>query len=337
MPNNRKLPMGKRMNSFFSFLCNLLIIRLKQLYRILLLAGIVRIILIVGFFFFLGVAVFIVSKNAEKVWIVTGIWVAIIFFIQSKRNDRNFLQLTIDNTTDSVYFFEYFIISIPLIVCLLINKQFLPILALIAMISFIGFIRTKRTKITLRNQSALQHYIPTYMIEWKAGIRKNFYILLMTWLLGIFFSFFTATVPVAVFLIGLIIIDFYQYNESWQMLVSSEYNEHKFLKYKIIQHIKLFSLFICPLVLLFFIFHYTRWYIIVIELVIMYVIHCFSIIFKYAYYSHDKRVTFNSILMGIGIVLGMIPVTTPLLIIFTVYLYFKAINNIKFYLHDYNQ
>jgi hypothetical protein len=226
-------------------------------------------------------------------------------------------------------------LSIPLIICLLLRRQHLTALCLVICGLGISTVKINRSKQRKTLNTRLQQYIPSGMYEWKAGVRQYLYVLIIIWLLGLFAAFFVAGIPIAMLMFGVLMFDFYKTNESWQMLLSCQKNAGKFLYFKIKQHLTLFCILILPLLIVFMIFHFEFWYIAVIEFIILLSIHIYSIVLKYAFYSHSRSVV-NPVFLTTGIVIGLIPITTPLLWLFSIYLFLKAQANLHFYLHDYN-
>lgn len=49
--------------------------------------------------------------------------------------------------------------------------------------------------------------------------------ILFVYLIGLFTSFFVGSVPVAVFILGVILMSFYEHGESAQMLIATEKNQ----------------------------------------------------------------------------------------------------------------
>jgi hypothetical protein len=223
---------------------------------------------------------------------------------------------------------------LPLFIGLSINARIPVILLAFFALIAVSFskVRLKRGKKTLN--TSLQRLIPDDMYEWKSGIRKYFYLIHVFWISGIGASFFVAGIPVSIFMLGLIISAFYEKNESWQILISFEKNPEALLLYKIRNHIFLFLIATLPLALIFMIIHFEYWYIPVIELVMFLSIHIYAIILKYAYYSHNRE-SGNTAFLIVGTLLGLIPVTTPVLWILSIFLFYKARFNLNNYLHDY--
>ena len=310
------------------------LIRWKQFYRTLWQIGVFRVAILLVFFLFLFAAVYVVSEERQKAAIICGIWICLIVYIHASRLDKIFLCINV-GFDKWIYGFEYFILSIPLMICLLLRRQWLPVLCLIFFSLGIGLLKINRKKQRRTFNTFLQQYIPSDMYEWKAGVRQNLIVLMIVWLLGLCTAFFVASVPIAMFLIGLLMTGFYQSIESWQILLSYQKNANQLLFYKIRQHSLFYTILNLPLIMLFMIFHLELWYIPVVEFIILFSIHIYSIVLKYAFYSQDRR-SVRSVLMLLGMLIGLNPLLTPALWLFTIYLFLKARINLYPYLNDYN-
>jgi hypothetical protein len=278
--------------------------------------------------------VYVASEKMQNAAWISAIWTFIIVCIHTKRQDKNFLHINMD-LNKLICSIEYVVLSIPLIICLLACRQWLPVIYLVFMVLGMGFIKInlKQQRKTLNTR--LQQYIPSGMYEWKAGTRQYFFPLIIVWILGLCISFFAAGIPVAMLIIGLLIADFYKTNESWQILLSCQKSAVKILYYKIKQHFIVYTIIHLPFFILFMIFHFELWHVFVIEFVILLSIHIFCILLKYAFYSYSKSAV-NPVFQMIGIFIGLIPLTTPLLWLFSGYLFMKTRANLYPYLNDYN-
>ncbi|MDR1403189.1 MAG: hypothetical protein LBJ60_05755 [Tannerellaceae bacterium] len=182
----------------------------------------------------------------------------------------------------------------------------------------------------------MQKLIPSDLYEWKAGVRKNLFILLAVYGLGICLVCFTVAIPVAIFITGLVVADFFIPGESWPMLLSFEKAPEKMLLYKIRRHFLLYAICNLPLIVLFILFHQDLWYIPFIEFLSLSSIHIYMITVKFACFRIDGNNHVNYALYLTGIFIGLIPVTTPFLLLISVYFFQKACTNLKPLLYDYN-
>lgn len=309
-------------------------IRIKQLYRSLAQIGLIRCFILLIILLYAGFAIYINAADIQKAYIISVCWLLIIAYLHYRRKDYDFLFLSM-GFSRLICSVEYVVLSVPLFIILLVNKQWAISILLLLCVFFTGFVRMQFKWQQKTLNTCFQKLIFDDMVEWKAGIRKYFYPITGLWILGLFTSFFIASVPIAIFFIGILVIDFYEKNESWQILISSEKSPSDFLLHKIKRHILFFCAIVLPLVLAFIIFHTAYWYIVVIEVFVLLSVHIFSVVLKYAYYSYDKK-SGNFAFLTVGIFIGLIPVTAPFLLIFSVYLFFKARYNLEYYLHDYN-
>jgi len=297
--------------------------------------GIFRALIVVAMLLFVFAAVYKTSAESDVSWYISAFWMLILLYIQMKRGDKTFLKICIPN-----YRFlnglEYLLLSLPTICCILLNINILQALSIIVVSFLIPFIDTtlKSSRKTLNTR--LQAMIPAEMFEWKAGVRTFFYAFVIVWITGFCLSFLKPAVPIAVFLIGILMFDFYQKNESFPMLLSCKTNKDKFLLHKILRHTTLFSIIIFPLIAVFIILHREIWYITVIESIVLLSIHIFSIVLKYAFYRHNQTDGSNVVMYYTGALFGLFTVTIPLLWLLSGYFYVKARKNLNFYLDDYN-
>jgi hypothetical protein len=312
----------------------ILLIRWKQLYRMLFQLGLIRLVVLLIVLFFLLAAVYTNSVWEQRANFISIIWLIMIYFINIKRKDKLFLRI-VSNHLPLICFVEYLLISLPIIICLLLHIQWQALALIVAGIICIPFIHFNWKKKNKTLNTRLQRWIPFDMYEWKASLRKYFYIILILWMIGLCTSFFVASIPIVLFVIGLLFSECYETNESWQMLLACQKSSGKFLYCKIKQHITRFSLLVLPLIIAFMIFHWELYYIVVIEFIILLSIHIYCIVLKYAFYSHDRSAV-NPVFLMVGIFVGLIPITTPLLWLFSIYFFLKAQTNLYFYLHDYN-
>lgn len=296
--------------------------------------GVFRLAFLLILYAFLLAILYKVSKDKQNAAFVSGIWAFLLASIHARRSDKRFLciNMAFDKL---IYSSEYIVLSVPLIVCLLLRRQWLLAAGLALFCLIIGCAKVNWRKQQRTWNTRLQRYIPSAMYEWKAGVRRYLVPLIAVWLSGLCLGFFVAGIPVAMLIIGILMFDFYKTNESWQMLISHQKNAGKLLLYKITQHSLLYTALNLPLILLFLIFHLEKWYIAVVLFVILLSIHIFCIVLKYAFYSHDSD-TVNPAFQATGILVGLIPLSTPLLWLFSIYLLFKAKTNLYPYLNDYD-
>ncbi|MDR3093111.1 MAG: hypothetical protein LBU62_00515, partial [Bacteroidales bacterium] len=312
----------------------IILIRWKQIYRAIVQLGALRLVFLLALCLLVLITINILSKQIQYSALLTIVWTFLILSIHKKRSDKIFLQVNM-NYDKLIFSIEYFLLSIPFIICLALRQQWVLILFLALFCFGTGFFVNVNRKKQKTLNTRLQQYIPFRMYEWKAGMRQYFFILVVVWSLGLGTAFFVASIPVAIFIMGMVICDFYKTDESWQMLLSYQKKTANLLLYKIKQHILLYFIFNLPLIISFLIFHVELWYIIVVEFVILLSIHLYCIVLKYALYSLNQASILKEIFVILGIFIGLFPFSTPVLWLFSIFLFLKAQTNLYPYLNDY--
>ena len=308
-------------------------IRFKQLVREFSGLGIFRFLFFIGLMAFLGAMVFSVLGKTPHKFFVSGIVILLVLGIHIQRRDRVFVKILTLHPF-KVYFAEYLLLSLPLVLSLACFHEWLVIIGFIFGLIIISFIDYSPKSITRNNR--LIDLIPSASFEWKAGIRKVYWPIIIIWLAGILGSFLVGVVPVSIVVLTFIIIGFYQDNESVAILISQESGAKLFLWKKIGSLQFQFTILLLPLLVLFFVFHPQIWYIPVIEYVVFSFVFIYTVLLKYAFYVPGVKTNINQTLAAFGPVSILLPLLLPLVLLLSVKFYFNAKSNLKIYLDDYN-
>lgn len=308
-------------------------IRLKQFYRGLIGIGLIRIIFFIGILAFIAFSLFLASSKYPDSFYTTGITALIILMVHTKRQDKSFLKIHFDNFK-LIFLVEYLILSSIVIAFLIFHLQWIPLLLLATIIYLIIHLDLK-TRNRSQNFRLLQ-LIPSACFEWKAGIRQTLFILMPIWVIGLFTSFFIGSVPIVLFILGVMSFSYYEKGEPYQMIIAYEMGTILFLLHKIKMQISLFSILSLPLIVVFLVFHPETWYIPIIEYFIFISLYIYLILTKYAFYEPNSKSTSAQIFGAIGALGGIIPVFLPLVWIMSIRFFFKSKENLNFYLNDFN-
>jgi len=310
-----------------------IIIRIKQLYRGLKDVGLFRLIFLLGLIGFFGFFLFTKTSEQSGCFFIVALSLLLILLIQTNRKDKRFLKSHFDNYR-VILFSEYLLLLLPLIIMLAVHLQWLPVVILVPLLLIIPAIEIKIQSKGLNTR--VQKWIPSESFEWKGGIRKNLFIIGPVWLIGLLTSFFIGSVPIAMFIIGIIIFSFYEKGEPYQMIVAFEMKTSQFLVHKVKTVILLYSAMAMPLIIAFTFFHSDNWYVPVIEYIIFVSLLVYGIFIKYAFYEPNCKSSAGQILGSIGILGGIIPFLLPVVWLLSLMLYFKSEENLNLYLNDYN-
>ncbi|NOU45663.1 MAG: hypothetical protein HOO86_01220 [Bacteroidales bacterium] len=308
-------------------------IRFKQIYRALIGLGLIRIIFLIGLFGFIVFVLFIETSKYPDSYYVTGLTALIILMVHAKRQDKLFLKTNFDNYK-RICFVEYLISVSILITFLIFHFQWIPLLLLLSALYLIIQLDLKIKKRNLNTK--LQQFIPSECFEWKGGVRQTLFILVTLWIIGFCTAFFIGSVPIVLFILGIIPFSFYEKGEPYQMILAYEMGTTQFLFHKIRMQLLLFSVLTMPLIAAFLVFHFERWYIPIAEYFIFISLYIYLILTKYAFYEPNSKSTSAQIFGTIGVFSGIIPVFLPVVWLLSIRFFFKSKENLNIYLNDYN-
>ncbi len=310
----------------------LLKIRLKQIYRGIIGIGLIRFIFLVGLVGFLGFALYIKSSDKLTSQYLSAGFLLLIMIVHFKRGDKLFLKSHFSNYK-ALMLAEYIILSIPVLCCFLIHKQWVAISQLSGLLIIINIdLKARNSNLNTK----LQELIPDDAFEWKAGIRKQFFIIVPIWIIAALTSFFIGSIPIAIFILGITILSFFEKCEPYQILLSVELSATKLLTLKVKRLLQLFSTLVIPLLVLFIVFNPDKWYIPVAEYFIFCSLLIYTIMTKYAFYEPNIKSSAAQIYVALGALGGMIPVFLPVVWLMTIFFYSKSVNKLNFFLYDYN-
>jgi len=308
-------------------------IRLKQIYRITKGIGIIRWAFLMGLFGFIAYVLFKQTGIFPNSYYSIGIYMTMIFLFQTNRNDKSFLKIHFNNYK-LILLLEYTLLLIPLLICLIYYNYWILTISVIVFTSLIINLNFKLRQKSIN--SFIQKLIPSNCFEWKSGIRKTLFVIIAFWTIGLFTSFFIGSVPVVLFILGLFPLSFYDKAEPIQMILSHEMGTNKFLFYKIKMQLTLFTILSFPLIIAFLIFHIDRWYIPIVEFIILSTTHIYLVLTKYAFYKTNSKSSGAQAFGVIGTLGIIMPVFIPLVWLLSIRFYFKSLKNLNFYLNDYN-
>ncbi len=301
--------------------------------RILKQIGFVRSIIMFGLIIFLITLLNTKLRIESSRTISFVLFATVMFFINIKRKDAEFIKLYFASYY-IVFLLDNLILSIPFIIILIYHSLWLYLFIYIIYIVIISFFHIQTNKRTVN--TLVQRHIPDANFEWKSGFRRNLVTIILLWAIGFVFSFYIASVPIVIFLLGTIILNFYEKGESVEVLLAKEYGTKEFLRDKLLSHLRDFSLFLLPLVIVFLIFHLEYYYIILAEIGVFLLLLTYSISLKYTFYEPNEKSGAMQTFMAFGILSIFVPFLLPVTVILTVIFVFRAIKNLKFYLDDFN-
>lgn len=308
-------------------------IRILQAKRALQSAGIIRTLLVIAGSVFVMLMLLKQTVIREYAILISAVQIVLLSFIQVKRKDHRFLKVNFP-LYRRLLFTEYYLLSGPLFLILLINRQWTVFGGISLALFFIPYLHY-----SLRSRYAFapfQKFIPAACFELKSGIRRVSLLLILIFLAGIIFCMYEAAVPIAIFALGLISMNFYETSEPLNLLLQPELGPKKFLMKKVKTQVTFFLIMSLPLAVLFVLLHHKLWYLISIELLALTIIQIYLVFTKYSFYFPGEKSNGAQIFIAIGVAGLFIPFLFPLLLILLIRFYFKSLSILKKYLDDFN-
>lgn len=308
-------------------------IRFKQVSRAIQGLGMLRFIFLLAVAVFIAFVLFIQTSGTPNSFYASGGYLAIIAFIHAKRLDKRFLKIHFGNFRQ-IMMMEYLLLMIPLFFCLIYHKQWIAVIAVPVLTLLLVNIDFRPRQKSLN--TALQKLIPSDCFEWKSGVRKSLYLIISLWIIGLGTSFFIGSVPIVLFLLGILPWSFYEKGEPVQMILAYEKGTTEFIIFKIKRQSSLFTILAVPLIVAFLFFHPEKWYIPVAEYIIILTTYIYVILTKYAFYQPNNKSNGAQAFELIGAIGMILPFFIPVVWLLSIRFYFKSRKNLNFYLNDYN-
>ena len=308
-------------------------IRFKQISRALEGLGLIRTIFLIGLFGFIGFALFMKTAITPDACYVIGLYLLIIIFFHLNRPDKRFAEINFTNFK-LLFLIEYLLFMLPLFICLIYHMHLTLVLSVVVFTLLIVNLDFKLKRKSLN--TFIQKLIPSDCFEWKGGVRKTLALIVPLWFIGLGTSFFVGSVPVVIFILGILPLSFYEKGEPIQMILAFEMGTNRFLMHKIKMQIVLFTILSIPLIVSFIAFHQDMWYIPIVEFFIFITGHIYIILTKYAFYQPNNKSNGSQVFGSIGALGIIVPVFIPIIWLLSIRFYFKSKENLNFYLNDYN-
>lgn len=290
--------------------------------------GSVLVFAVIGAFLFFY---FSQKNNHYIVYTYAGLLV-LLLSVHMQRSDHRFVKL-IAIKPYLIYFSEYATFLFPFFLITIIKSgQFFQMFSLIP-VALISILKVNAMKSQLGKFPVF--FTGTMNFEWKAGLRKTGWVLVMLW----FGAMLITPIPYASVLLLwfmlLIVSSFYESDESRSMVEAFEVSERKLLWMKMRDHSLLFTVIILPVLFISALFFPQNWWISLFFI-------CFSmlniavfVVSKYAVWGHEESHGSATMMNTFCLVGFFLPFLLPLPFFVLVRNYFRAKNQLKPLLHAY--
>ena len=264
---------------------------------------------------------------------------ALVVSIHFVRRDHRFLNI-LNPRPWKIYLREYFALLLPLLFLFMIHQHWWLILfTVLELMVFLGIvslvpIRSNGMKTFAFIPIRVTTLIPGAGFEWYSGYRRWGLQLLLFYLLAIGLSFLPFASLFLLAFLTFVLGGFYTNGESLAVLNADSLGPTSFLKKKILHHSKFTSLLLLPVLIIYLFQHPEHWYIVLIAWFVYMINIFYFITLKYALYRPDKKLTADTIWVGLLFASTLIPFLFPIPIIVALRNYSLSKINLKIYLDD---
>lgn len=307
--------------------------RLRQSGKFIREVPVIYLVVMIGILLIPGIALFQFTKELKGSLIITTILLVVLALIQLRRKDYHFTFLA-EEKAWKVFSMDYFLLSLPILIIILVNSFWYVSLAIIAGCIGVSFIKQPfhRTKKGMDPPK----WTPAEAFELRSGIRQYGGLLLILYLsawIGLWLPFASLA---SLWFFTVILSDIFRFSEPVQILCSQEHPAQIFLHRKLLLYLKLFLYAIIPVCIIYTLLYPDHWWFILIFLVTVSLNIMLFIINKYAHYLPNTKITGGQVPITIAVISIFLPVLLPVLLFFLIKNYLAARRNLTAYLYAYN-
>lgn len=256
-----------------------------------------------------------------------------IWAIHSIRKDKRTLIVIFPDTIKQFHFLEYSVFSLPFIIPLMIQGDYIGILLFYSSILMTIILDISINLGNKKRKVWLSKFFEKDNFEWRAGMRKAQYPLIGVYLFCLVISYWHFAGFICLGMITLFFSEYYSECESQIVLTLNEESSKIFIQNKLKKQTLQYLKFIFPILLSYFI-HYPDKWIFYVPLLIVYLSNYWVYILnKYKSYQPNQTLRANYIYVLITFIGMFIPYCFPISIIMIFRFYPKAIQNLKPYFH----
>lgn len=250
--------------------------------------------------------------------------------IHRSRKDLRFLQLNISGY-QQVLRTEYFLILLPFLITGLPGGHFIYWLPAMATAIILPWFTPQ---IENKAMNGLLRWIPLELFEWRSGLRKMWlpvYSLYLAAWAGVRIPYLSLFL---LWLVSVLAMSFFDHNEDLAMLTERGGSAKRFLQHKLILHLSWVSVWFMPVVVLHLYFHWVNALVIILITLGMMILWAFAILAKYSHYAPGYHYMKQSNFTAVIALLSILPFGFIFPALYSLYYYFKAMEQLKPYFDD---
>jgi hypothetical protein len=335
---------------FFRLLIYLLLLRIKQLFRLFNGIDFLRLLFLLGILALVSFMLYSWSSNTAYIKIWIPVHTLIFAIIHAGRKDKDFIRM-ISSHSNLIFFGEYLVLSLPVLIAFCFHANWLglsviPLLLLISSLHFtltfslsgIGkpFIKPSASQISASALLKIGTGNPR-LFEWNSGIRSpNILFIAFVYLIVVCFSFTGYVAHIGIIVLSILISTFYFQGEPRIFIESFSNSARRFIRDKLVLNFKYLLIMYVPIIVVSLIFQTEMWYLLLLALLIGFVVQLLAILIKYSLFRENADLERNSLILIISVIGVLLPFIWPLPVIIGIRSYRKAIKNLNPYFNDQN-
>jgi hypothetical protein len=269
--------------------------------------------------------------QTEYAWhLLAGILV-MTYLSHINRRDKSFILHSMYKPRLQIYF-QYVVYTFPITMPALFVGRFeifLSSLVLLIPLPFIDFITKQKARLIW-----LSRILDPLDIEWIAGLRSKGVMILLFLIAAYIFSSYPIVSLVFLWVIGLILVQFYDHCESLDILRSGCISARRFLFLKFNRHVIYILILYIPVCLLNSLFHPEHVLLNVFFILMQCAMLAYAIFSKYSGYVPNSRAIEHNMTLSLVSVAGVLPYLFPLPFFAALETYGRAKRNLEYYFND---
>jgi hypothetical protein len=267
---------------------------------------------------------------------ILALVVSLLFSFHIVRRDKVFLRNQIDGSRKKIML-EYLIYSLPFCLPLLFSPHYYLIAVIPVSVYLIAGLKFQFTEKT--GARFLSKIISPKDFEWLSGIRKRRFYFGTVYILAAVFSYVPFLPLVFVWMLSVLIYEFYCECEPLNMLRADGYSPNVFLRKKILRHVKLYAALFLPVLAINTLFNPEVIIINLMFVVVQITVLTLAVLMKYKLYTPLDNmqglyvyIIIIQVITVLPMFMGGIPFLLPLPLILCAKYYSAAKNNLIYYL-----
>ncbi len=307
----------------------LLPIRLKQISRELINAGLLLLPLLLVIVLLLVISYSLHKDFSTSIYLLAALF-ALCLGIQLHRPDKTFVYRHVYRPRLEI-FWEYFALTFPFATPVLLFGHWYFFFLFQIALALVPFITIKFPTQNLYYQPLLKFINPS-SFEFLSGLRQSFSYIGPLWLLALALAWVKVLPLVLLWLICTSVATFFGECEPIHILRSKPSSPDLFLKSKIRRHTKYLLVFCVPILAINTFFHPGMWLVNFLFLLVQMSMLVFAIAYKYSSYKPNEDVSKNIIVLSLVSAGSVFPFFLPVPMIMAIVYFPKAIKNLKRFL-----